>query len=31
VVGEKFADRNDGGEVAAHDHFPDIHVALRLC
>ena len=28
VVGEEFADGDDGGQVAAHDHFPDVDVAL---
>jgi hypothetical protein len=28
VVGEEFADGDYGGEVAAHDHFPDVDVAL---
>lgn len=30
VVGEELADGDDGGEVAAHDHFPDVDVALGV-
>ena len=29
VVGEEFADGDYGGQVAAHDHFPDVDVALH--
>lgn len=28
VVGEEFAHGDDGGQIAAHDHFPDVDVAL---
>lgn len=28
VVGEELADGDDGGQVATHDHFPDVDVAL---
>jgi hypothetical protein len=31
VVGEELANGDDGGEVAAHDHFPDVDVALGRC
>lgn len=29
VVGEELADGDYGGEVAAHDHLPDVDVALH--
>jgi hypothetical protein len=29
VVGEEFADGDYAGQVAAHDHFPDVDVALE--
>lgn len=31
VVGKELADGNYTGQVAAHDHFPDVDIALGSC